>query len=598
MWLDEVSRHFTGVVLEVLPTPSFAPKKVERKVSIGDLIGPVIGLRRAVVQIVILAVALELFALAAPMFNQFVIDEVILSGDGELLKILLISFALLLLTQTALSLARSWFLMRWSMDIGLQWNVRIFTHLMRLPAVYFEKRHLGDVISRFNSTGAIQNTLTNIFAESLLDGLMALLAFLMMISYSVELTLLIVVGVILYTLLRWVFYYPFHDAAQERLELSAKENSHFIETLRAIVPLKLFRREEVRRVSWINLKIDVQNRDVKTAKIFALFRAMAITFNGIQGLGVFYMGAKLVISNELTIGMLMAFSAYAATFSTRFFNLVDIVVDAKTMGMHFERLSDIVLEKAEAIHPEISGHLLAEADLTLRNIRFKYAEGEPYILDGVNIKIPRGQNIAVVGPSGCGKTTLCKIILGILDPTEGEIMLAGVPLRHIGLSSYRELVGTVMQDDVLLAGSIKDNIAFFDPNITQSMVEECAKQAAIHDEIIAMPMGYYTLVGDMGSSLSGGQKQRILLARALYKKPKILALDEATSHLDIDNEKKVNECILSLNLTRIIIAHRKETINNAERIVSLIDGKLVEVEVVDSHHISKGDQLKHALSQV
>ncbi|UUZ50827.1 ATP-binding cassette domain-containing protein [Massilia sp. B-10] len=176
--------------------------------------------------------------------------------------------------------------------------------------------------------------------------------------------------------------------------------------------------------------------------------------------------------------------------------------------------------------------------IEVRNLKFRYAEGEPWVINGIDLTIPAGQNIALIGASGCGKTTLCKIILGLLRPTEGEVLLDNVPIDQIGLSTYRQLVGAAMQDDVLMTGSIVDNIGFFDTGADVKLVQKCAMQAAIHEEIVRMPMGYQSLVGDMGSSLSGGQKQRVLLARSLYKNPKILVLDEATSHLDVENERQ------------------------------------------------------------
>lgn len=575
--LEEASHHFTGVVLELTPTPKFQPQEVRKKVSISQLTGHIVGLRTAVIKVIALAFALEIFVIASPLFNQFVMDDVIVSGDRELLNVLVIGFALLMATQTAIGLSRSWFLMRWSMDVSYQWSSRVFSHLTNLPVAFFEKRHLGDVVSRFGSMGAIQNTLTSLLVESVLDSLMALLAFGMMMLYSVQLSAIVIITVVLYALLRWAFYTPFREASQERLVLSAKESSHFIETLRAITPLKLFRRQEQRLGQWLNLKMDVQNRDIKTQKLSILFRLANTTLFSVQSLAVFYIGAGQVMQNALTIGMLMAFSSYSGTFSTRLFSLIDLFIDVKVLSLHCERLGDIVLEEAEVsstIERQLS-HI--EPTITLKNIKFRYADGEPFVLNGINLTIPAGQSIALTGPSGCGKTTLCKIILGLLKPTEGEICIGGIPITQLGLANYRQLVGTVMQDDVLLTGSIQDNISFFDIPIQQTHVEQCALKAAVHDEIAAMPMGYQTLTGEMGSGLSGGQKQRVLLARALYKRPQILVLDEATSHLDASNEKKVNAALSKLQLTRIMIAHRAETIDAAERVVSLIDGKAIEV---------------------
>lgn len=581
--LEQASKHFTGVALELMPTASFKAKDERKKIAIRELTGKVLGLRAALVQVIVLAVVLEIFAIASPLFNQYVIDEVIVSGDQELLTVLVFGFGLLLITQTAIGLARSWFLMRWSMDISFQWGGRLFAHLIRLPVSFFEKRHLGDVVSRMGSMGAIQSTLTSLFVESALDGVMALMALGMMLMYSPKLTLLVAVSILLYALLRWAFYQPFREAAQERLVLSAKESSHFLESLRAITPLKLFGREQERIARWQNLRMDVQNRDIRTQKMGILFKISNTLLFGIQGLLLFYIGAGLVMENALSVGMLMAFSSYAGTFSGRVFGLIDLFVSVKMLSMHSERLADIVLE-------EIEPEMLQETDLsrlhctlTLKDVKFRYAEGEPWVLNGVNLTIPAGQSIALVGPSGCGKTTLCKIILGLLKPTEGEVLIDHIPIKQIGLSAYRQLVGTVMQDDVLLAGSIQDNISFFDANMDLQRVEDCAKQVAIHQEISAMPMGYQTLVGDMGSSLSGGQKQRVLLARALYKQPKILALDEATSHLDIENERKVNHALSQLHLTRIMVAHRPETIKAAERVVGLENGLAVEIRSEHLH---------------
>lgn len=574
--IAEISAHFTGVALELSPSPAFTRQDARRRISITDLTGPIIGLRRAIFQVLALALALEVFAIASPLFNQFVLDEVIVSGDRQLLTVLVFGFALLMITQNAIGLSRSWFLMRWGMDVNLQWSARVLAHLMQLPVSYFEKRHLGDVVSRFGSIGAIQSTLTRIFVESALDGLMAIMAFGMMIIYSAKLSLLVAVAVMLYGVLRWIFYYPLREASEESLVLSSKESSHFLETIRAISPLKLFGREPERLSRWLNLKTDAQNRDIKTQKLSILFSVSNTTIFGAQSLAMFYIGAGLVMENAMTVGMLMAFSSYAGTFTGRISSLIDLFINLKMLSIHRERLADIAMEETES-------DVVAETDLsrisptiTLKDIKFRYSEGEPWVLNGVNLTIPPGQCVALVGPSGGGKTTLCKIVLGLLKPTEGEVLVDNIPLARLGIRAYRQLLGTVMQEDVLLAGSISENIGFFDSQIDTQLVEECAIKAAIHADIMAMPMGYQTLVGDMGSTLSGGQKQRVLLARALYKRPKILVLDEASSHLDLDNERKVNQFLNELPFTRLMVAHRPETIKAAERIVILNHGLVID----------------------
>lgn len=576
----ELSNQFTGVALELTPTPEFQTSKPKPSLSLKEITGKVIGLRRALLQLFLLSVTLEIFAFAAPLFNQYVVDEVIVSGDVELLTILALGFFLLLVAQTAIDLARNWFLMRWTINIGLQWTNRVFAHLTRLPVSYFEKRHLGDIVSRFSSISAIQGTLTGVLVAGFLDGIMALVALVMMMMYSGILTSIVIANVMFYAVLRYVFYKPLRDASEERLILASRESSHFMETIRGIVAIKLFGREAERQTRWQNMQNDVVNRDVKTQKLGVLFQVTSTAVSGVQGLAMFYLGAKMVMQNNLTIGMLFAFSSYSSTFTGRVISLIDMFIGIRMLGLHSERLSDIVLEKIDS--DEVGTHNLVDLspEITLIDVRFRYAEGEPWILDGLNLTIKPGESVAIVGGSGCGKSTLCKLILGLIQPTEGEIKFGGIPLAQVGIKSYRELVGSVMQDDVLLAGSIQENIAFFDSEIDLDWSKTCAQVASIHDEISAMPMGYQSLVGEMGSSLSGGQKQRILLARALYKRPSVLVLDEATSHLDLRNETFVNFGLARLNITRIMIAHRPETINAAERIIELSSGRVTDEKMM------------------
>jgi ATP-binding cassette subfamily B protein RaxB len=575
--LREVSHHFTGVALECWPGASFRVVDARQRIRLSDLWGKVIGLRRSVGQVLALALGLELFALLAPLFNQFVVDEAIVSGDRELLGVLALGFGLLLAIQAALSWARSWVVMRLSVDLGLQWTGNVFAHLVRLPVAWFEKRHLGDIVSRFGSITAIKDSLTGTLIEAVLDGVMAVAALAMMMVYSVKLALVVLVAVAIYASLRIAFYRPFREASEERLVLAARESSHFLETLRAIGTIRLFGHESARRARWQNLMVDVVNRDVATQKLGIAFRIANTSLFGAENILVFYLGALMVMDSSLTVGMLFAFVAYKMTFTGRIAAWIDHAVQWRMLSLHTERLADIALAQPEEERPPADLEQLAPR-LTLKNVSFRYGDGEPWILRNVDLDIEAGESVAIVGPSGCGKTTLTKILLGLLTPTEGEVLLDGMPIERLGLANYRKLVGTVMQEDSLLAGSIGENIAFFADREKQARIEACAKVAAVHEDIVRMLMGYQTLVGDMGAALSGGQKQRILLARALYKQPRILALDEATSHLDVFNERRVNQGLRTLKLTRIVVAHRPETIAMADRVVALDAGRTSKLD--------------------
>ncbi|WP_157640559.1 ATP-binding cassette domain-containing protein, partial [Burkholderia ubonensis] len=287
---------------------------------------------------------------------------------------------------------------------------------------------------------------------------------------------------------------------------------------------------------------------------------------------------------SFSAGMLVAYISFADQFVGRGSGLIDALIEFRMLRLHGERLADIVLTEVEADMEGSVAHMPstqreAPPAISVRNLRYRYAEGEPWVLDGCSFDIAAGESVAIIGPSGQGKTTLAKLLLGLLDPHEGTIAVDGVDIRHLGLQHYRDRIGCVMQDDILFAGSIADNICFFDLDPDLARIEEAARLAQIHDDIAAMPMGYQSLVGDMGSSLSGGQCQRVLLARALYRRPDILVLDEATSHLDVARELAINEAVSAMPITRILIAHRPETIRSAERALLLENGRATFVPV-------------------
>jgi ATP-binding cassette subfamily B protein RaxB len=399
-----------------------------------------------------------------------------------------------------------------------------------------------------------------------------------MFIYSPMLGWIAVGTMSLYALSRWAWYRPLRNATEEQIIHAAKQQSHFLETIRGVKAIKLFQRHDERRSTWLTLFVDQINADLRTQKLQLLYKLLNGLLFGVENVLILWLGAKLVMDGNFSVGVLMAFNSYKGQFDTRVSSLIDKFFELKMLQLQGERLADIVLSEPETFQESLISvnDSLLEPSLEVSNLRFRYAEHEPFVLDGVNLKISPGESVAVVGPSGCGKTTLINVMLGIFPAIEGDVLIGGISVKQLGVDSLRRMVGTVMQDDVLFAGSIADNISFFDLQADQKWIEECAQMAAIAPDIIVMPMAYNTLVGDMGTVLSGGQKQRILLARALYKRPKILFLDEATSHLDIEREQQVNASVKSLNITRIIVAHRPETIATANRVITLADGKVVK----------------------
>lgn len=575
--LEEVSKSFTGIALEVWPSPGFKPQEQKQTVALRHLMGRVTGLPRSFAQILLLAIALEIFSLVNPFFLQWVIDNVIVSADRDLLTTLALGFGLLMLMQQVVGAVRSWVIMYMGTTLNVQWRANVFTHLIRLPVQYFEKRHLGDVVSRFGSIDQIQKTLTTSFVEAILDGVMTIVTLIMMFIYSTTLGWIAVGAMACYGLGRWAWYRPLRTATEEQIIHAAKQQSHFLETVRGVKAIKLFQRQDERRSTWLTLVVDQINADLRTQKLQLFYKFLNGLLFGIENILIVWLGAKLVMEGNFTVGVLMAFNSYKGQFDSRISSLIDKVFEVKMLQLQGERLADIVMSEPEIAQgqPVASEGIVNVPTIEVAGLSCRYAEHEPYVLDDISLKIKAGESVAIVGPSGCGKSTLINVMLGLLPATRGEVLIDGVSVRHIGIDTLRRMVGTVMQDDVLFAGSIADNISFFDLQADQRWIEECARMAAIAPDIAAMPMGYNTLVGDMGTVLSGGQRQRILLARALYKRPKILFLDEATSHLDVAREHQVNAAVMSLNITRVIVAHRPETIASADRVIVLSGGKVV-----------------------
>ena len=574
---DETSKSFTGVALEIWPCEGFIYQKRAKAPALRKLVGNVTGLGPSLFHVLTLALCIEVFAVLTPLFLQWVLDDVIVAADRDLLITLVLAFLILGLMQHATTALRSWALLYVGTTINLQWRSNVFTHLLRLPVSYFERRHVGDIVSRFGSIETIQHTLTSSFIEGVLDGLMTIFTIIIMFFYSPQLATVAVSVIAAYGIIRGVWYQPLRASTEENISHSARQQTHFLESVRGIKTIKLFQRNNERSAAWLTNVVDEMNAGIRTQRLQISYKFInSVLFNS-AGIIIIWAGARSVIEGSFTAGALIAFNSYKMQFDGRATALIDRLFELKMLRLQGERLADIVLTEPEESEPHIGATVPVDKapSIEFRGVRFRYSEHEPYVLDGVSFIIPSGASVAVTGPSGCGKTTLVNILLGIFAPTDGEVLIAGVPLKNIALDERRSFISTVLQDDTLFAGSLSDNISCFDPNGNQEWIFECAKNAAILDEISRMPMGFNTLVGDMGTVLSGGQRQRILLARALYKRPSIMILDEATSSLDIAREHEVNAAIGALRITRLLVAHRLETIASAQYVVVLNHGKVV-----------------------
>lgn len=568
---DEVSREFTGVALEAVPSASFTKKDERNSLRLWHLFGNLSGLTSSLVQIILLSLGIELVALLLPIGAQIVVDEVIIAHDQDLLLVVALGLGLLIVVQLALAFARTWAIMLTGATISLQWSASLLDHLTRLPLDYFEKRHVGDIISRFGSLSTIQKALTTDLIQAVMDGIMSIGMLIMLFVYGGWLGAIAVVTSAIDALIRIMAIESYQDATDEAIINEARMQTHFIETIRGISSVKLLGLRDNRRSAWINHFVDTLNARLRLQRMDMVFARANDFLFGVDRLLLLVLGARMVMSNDMTLGMLVAFLAFKDQFASRVASLVTSAFQVRMLNVQTARLGDIVRTEPE---PESAGGQIVVAHRTegvaglrANGLSLRYSDNEPWVFKNLSLQIPCGASFAITGPSGCGKTSLMKIMMGLLAPTEGAVLIDGVEIHSLGMAAYRRRIAGVLQSEGLFAGSIGENICGFDANPDVGWIEECAARAAILDDIRKMPMAFETLVGDMGSALSGGQMQRIVLARALYRRPEILFLDEATSHLDEANEAIIAAALRELRMTRVIVAHRPATIAHADVIM-------------------------------
>lgn len=571
--LAEAGRHFTGVALELAPTQSFTRTTEQSRLRLRDILVWPRGATLCAVQALILSVILQIHVIASPFYMQLAVDDAVAQNDHDLLTVLAVGFGLFLLINVGAGLLRSLALVHLQTGLAYELSAGVLRHLLRLPLDYFEKRRTGDLLSRFAATDPIRDMLTEGVMSAAVDGVMAILMAVLIFIYSATLACVVIPALFLYIVLRIATYRALRTRALTSLQAKARETGTFVETLRAIQTIKVFNRETERCGLWTNCRIEVLNADAAVARLKTVFRALNEMIFGIENVLVIYLGASAVLNGGMSIGMLFAFMAYKHQFVDKASRFVEKAIEFRMLDVQLERLADIVGSEPEPdlARPSVPDAYRRKLDgaIEVRNLCFRYSDDEPAVFENASFAIASGEYVAITGPSGGGKTTLMKVMLGLLRATSGDILIDGTPLRQFGVRAFRDQVGVVMQDDQLMSGSVADNICCFDESFDLEWMKQCAETAGIHDEIMRMPMGYNTLIGDMGTFLSGGQKQRIVLARALYRRPRVLFMDEGTSHLDVALEARVNAAVKALGLTRIIIAHRPETIASASRVLTV-----------------------------
>lgn len=567
---EEMSRYFTGVALEVWPGSEFQSETLQTRISLRSLINSIYGIKRTLAKIFCLSVVIEAINLLMPVGTQLVMDHAIPAGDRGLLTLISAALMFFILLKAATSTLRAWSSLVMSTLINVQWQSGLFDHLLRLPLAFFERRKLGDIQSRFDSLDTLRATFTTSVIGFIMDSIMVVGVFVMMLLYGGYLTWIVLCFTTIYIFIRLVTYGNYRQISEECIVREARAASYFMETLYGIATVKIQGMVGIRRAHWLNMKIDAINSGIKLTRMDLLFGGINTFVTACDQIVILWLGAGLVIDNQMTIGMFVAFSSFRGQFSERVASLTSFLLQLRIMSLHNERIADIALHEKEEKKPEIEivAHM-GPISLETNDLSYRYDSQSAPIFSALSLSVAPGESVAITGASGAGKTTLMKVLCGLFEPDSGRVLINGIDIRQIGINNYQRMIACVMQDDRLFSGSIRENICGFAEEMDEEWMVECARASHIHDVIMNMPMGYETLIGELGEGLSGGQKQRIFIARALYRKPGILFMDEATSALDSESEHFVNVAIKNMNITRVIIAHRETTLRTVDRVISI-----------------------------
>jgi ATP-binding cassette subfamily B protein RaxB len=572
-WKD-VNKSFTGVALETKTSAAWRKRsKQPRKISVLDFIGPISQWRPDILSIVALSLLLELLVLIVPMQMRMSIDNALQGMDGRLVWVLGIGFAIVVLIQSAVSMIRAWTIAVFTRRVGYELKDRFVRALHRKSARFFLKHHSGDILSRSRSVDMIQTLLTAQLLQALLDALMSV-AIVVVMFVAVPLMALVAVSFgALNLAVTGSLRHASIEVARRSLRVAAKADSFFLENARAGRAIKLFGKENVRTSVWRNKFVELTNLSLADSKLMMFSEQAAQVTSGLGNVVLISTGTYLVLGGSITLGTMMMIVVFQTFFVERLNSCVNYMMELRRVQTHAERIDEIVSDEQGADKEDEHRPFVVPADegvrIEVKDVWFRYGNDSPWILKGVTLTIEAGESVAITGASGSGKTTLMNIMLGLLEPSIGEVLVNGRNLQTISSMDYAKVIGVVMQDDIMFQGTVADNISFFDAPADMARVARAAEKANVATEVRAMPMQYYSLLAEAALDISGGQKQRLFIARAIYHEPKVLFLDEATSHLDGPSEGMVSQAVKAMDMTRVLIAHRRETIATADRVLVL-----------------------------
>ncbi|EBC8161487.1 ATP-binding cassette domain-containing protein, partial [Salmonella enterica] len=471
-----------------------------------SLINSIYGIKSTLAKIFCLSVVIEAINLIMPVGTQLVMDHAIPAGDRGLLTLISAGLMFFILLRAATGMLRAWSSLVMGTLINVQWQSGLFNHLLRLPLAYFERRKLGDIQSRFGSLDTLRATFTTSVVGAIMDSIMVVGVFVMMLLYGGYLTWIVLGFTTVYVLIRLVTYSYYRQISEETLVRGARASSYFMETLYGIATVKIQGMAERRGTHWLNLKIDAINSGIKLTKMDLFFGGLNTFVAACDQVAILWVGTSLVIDNQMTIGMFVAFGSFRGQFSDRVASLTNFLLQLRMVSLHNERIADIALHEKEEKKPEFD--IVADmspVSLETTDLSYRYDSQSAPVFSGLYLSVTPGESVAITGTSGAGKTTLMKVLCGLFEPDTGKVLVNGTDIRQLGINNYHRMIACVMQDDRLFSGTIRENICGFSEEMDETWMIECAIASHIHDVIIKMPMGYETLIGELGEGLSGGQ---------------------------------------------------------------------------------------------
>jgi ATP-binding cassette subfamily B protein len=573
--MERFRRSFTGVAIELVPSNEFQTTPADRS-FIWSYLKQLMSEHRVLARVLVTSILLRLFALAAPLLTGFIVDRVVPRSDHHLLWVIGGGLLMMVVFQFLAVLIRGHLLLQLRTNLDTKMTLGFVDYLVGLPYVFFQRRAEGDLMMRVNSNAIIREMLTSNTLSALLDGALVLIYLVLIMVLNSDIGLLVLGLGVLQVLTFASMRRRYRELMAQSLEAQARSQSYLVELIGGIATLKAMGAEHRAVEHWSDLFVDELNVSLARGRLVTWFDSVMDALRMASPLLILLVGALLVLDGDLTLGTMLALNALAASMLMPLSTLILSAVQLQLLGSYVERLDDVFRTPPEQTRSEVVQPPKLRGRIRLEDISFRYGPSTAYVVRNVSLEIEPGTSVAIVGKSGSGKSTLAKLLLGLYLPTEGEIYYDDHNLTELDLGAVRRQLGIVPQTPYIFASSMRSNIALGNPRVPMARIEEAARLACIHDVIAALPMSYETLVGAGGGSLSGGERQRLALARALVHEPAILLLDEATSALDTKTETQVMANLERMRSTRIIIAHRLSTIVNADVILVMSEGRIVE----------------------